>query len=623
MQYHRIRLACTALLLVLLPLTVLAAGDESDEIPLPPADPSGGFGYASSVSDASAVADLPAPAPVPREYGDLAWQFPERGNPQPTFAPSNTRHVYVAARDSTITPPGQPLFVCDGVDDELEINAALAEARGGVVELLDGDFRCSGRIGLPERTTLRGQGSLATTVEITAKADGTGYLPISVDGEYVNVGGFAIRGNAFILVKRGHARVQDIRATCIDLDGRWRAASGNGMFFVWVAPPVTEIDDVEFYECHVVNAHTHGFNMNQDYGDGVSRATSNIRFLNCRAVGCGYGVAGDPGITDPTVTSTNQSRSEWITGFDLHEWQDLVNCEVVNCIAADNWESGFHLEPNGRWEDGIGEIGPPSVTTNVVFRDCTSTGNGQRNTYTNHIFMSGYYLSRDTHLYDCNANRNRNAGYDVCNGADCSFTRCTDDGSTCGWQVCRWSTGIGLFDCASRNNPRWALWLSFAELITVENFHQSGVVGDRGYQSMLGWYYDNPNYQKPVTDSSFEIAASGDRSLGIINQEGGGNTYRLSWEADTTPLPTILPTQTPTAGASVAPVVGGSGTPHDPGSDGLYEDVDGNDREDFADVVLYFNQMSWIAANEPVSAFDFNGNGRIDFADVVWLFNHL
>jgi tripartite motif-containing protein 71 len=39
--------------------------------------------------------------------------------------------------------------------------------------------------------------------------------------------------------------------------------------------------------------------------------------------------------------------------------------------------------------------------------------------------------------------------------------------------------------------------------------------------------------------------------------------------------------------------------------------------------VLYFNQMTWIAANEPVSAFDYNVNTRIDFADVVWLFNHL
>ena len=51
--------------------------------------------------------------------------------------------------------------------------------------------------------------------------------------------------------------------------------------------------------------------------------------------------------------------------------------------------------------------------------------------------------------------------------------------------------------------------------------------------------------------------------------------------------------------------------------------MNGNKRKDFADVVLFFNQMTWIAANEPVTAFDYNGNGRIDFADVVWLFNNL
>jgi len=63
--------------------------------------------------------------------------------------------------------------------------------------------------------------------------------------------------------------------------------------------------------------------------------------------------------------------------------------------------------------------------------------------------------------------------------------------------------------------------------------------------------------------------------------------------------------------------------PRDLNNDGRYDDVNGNGRKDFADVVLYFNQMTWIAANEPLSAFDYNGNGRIDFADVTWLFNNL
>jgi PKD repeat protein len=74
---------------------------------------------------------------------------------------------------------------------------------------------------------------------------------------------------------------------------------------------------------------------------------------------------------------------------------------------------------------------------------------------------------------------------------------------------------------------------------------------------------------------------------------------------------------------NVVTVPGGVGRPTDADGDARYADVNGNGRTDFADVVLYFNQMSWIAANEPVGCFDYNGNGRIDFADVVWLFNSL
>ena len=40
-------------------------------------------------------------------------------------------------------------------------------------------------------------------------------------------------------------------------------------------------------------------------------------------------------------------------------------------------------------------------------------------------------------------------------------------------------------------------------------------------------------------------------------------------------------------------------------------------------MVLYFNQMTWIAGKEPLMSFDYNGNQGIDFADVVWLFSNL
>ncbi|RPI38390.1 MAG: hypothetical protein EHM53_09010 [Methanoregulaceae archaeon] len=76
-------------------------------------------------------------------------------------------------------------------------------------------------------------------------------------------------------------------------------------------------------------------------------------------------------------------------------------------------------------------------------------------------------------------------------------------------------------------------------------------------------------------------------------------------------------------GLSVVPLPGYANLPTDPDGDCIYEDLNANGRLDFADVVLYFNQMTWIAANEPIAAFDLNGNGRIDFADIVALFNEI
>jgi PKD repeat protein len=85
----------------------------------------------------------------------------------------------------------------------------------------------------------------------------------------------------------------------------------------------------------------------------------------------------------------------------------------------------------------------------------------------------------------------------------------------------------------------------------------------------------------------------------------------------------LLATAADPSDLQVVMIPGASGVAQDLNDDGLYDDVNGNGRADFADVVLYFNQMTWITANEPVSAFDYNSNGRIDFADVVWLFNAL
>jgi PKD repeat protein len=63
--------------------------------------------------------------------------------------------------------------------------------------------------------------------------------------------------------------------------------------------------------------------------------------------------------------------------------------------------------------------------------------------------------------------------------------------------------------------------------------------------------------------------------------------------------------------------------PGDPDGDGAYEDLNGNGHTDFADVILYFQNMDWIEDNQPQGCFDYNGNGLIDFNDLILLFQEV
>jgi len=75
--------------------------------------------------------------------------------------------------------------------------------------------------------------------------------------------------------------------------------------------------------------------------------------------------------------------------------------------------------------------------------------------------------------------------------------------------------------------------------------------------------------------------------------------------------------------AALLPVKDYLPAPTDPDGDGLFEDLDGDGRRSFNDVVLFFERMEWIANYEPVGCFDMNLNGRIDFDDVVKVFQEL
>jgi PKD repeat protein len=64
------------------------------------------------------------------------------------------------------------------------------------------------------------------------------------------------------------------------------------------------------------------------------------------------------------------------------------------------------------------------------------------------------------------------------------------------------------------------------------------------------------------------------------------------------------------------PFPGQSNLPRDLDGNGLYADINGNERLEFADLALFFEHMDWVTENQPIALFDFNKNGRIDFGDL-------
>ena len=75
----------------------------------------------------------------------------------------------------------------------------------------------------------------------------------------------------------------------------------------------------------------------------------------------------------------------------------------------------------------------------------------------------------------------------------------------------------------------------------------------------------------------------------------------------------------------VKPFPGQSNDPTDPDGDFLYEDINGNGRLDYDDIVLYYGNMQWIRDQDDVGieAYDYNQNSRIDYDDVVVLYQEL
>jgi hypothetical protein len=80
--------------------------------------------------------------------------------------------LVIAASDSSAKSKAQADYVCDGIDDQDEINAAITaiSTTGGVIQLLEGNFSVSGEITGSRAVMIRGMGAEATIITQTAQA---------------------------------------------------------------------------------------------------------------------------------------------------------------------------------------------------------------------------------------------------------------------------------------------------------------------------------------------------------------------------------------------------------------------------------------------------------------------
>jgi PKD repeat protein len=125
------------------------------------------------------------------------------------------------------------------------------------------------------------------------------------------------------------------------------------------------------------------------------------------------------------------------------------------------------------------------------------------------------------------------------------------------------------------------------------------------------WNFDDgntTNTTNPIITHSYSSVGNYSVTLTVTDDDGAINSTSAIIEVDVT---------------SVIPLPDYTDPPTDPDQDGLYEDLNGNLMVDFNDIVLYFQYMDWIEANEPIACFDFNGNGLIDFDDLVKLFEEV
>ena len=275
------------------------------------------------------------------EYLRVAHNADGTHRPQPAAT-----SIFVAAVDAPDILKQVAHFVCDGTDDQVEINAALAMLGtvGGQVQLSAGTFQCSGPVQMRPRTALVGQGRatvllaqgtwnaydgtvLGAVIEpLNSGVDRTQIAHLSIDGNRYNDGAdvqgiyYNITDNSnFIITPDAVHRFHDLSIVktlrhAVHLKGSEMRGNQLSRIRVFTAGKPGETEAHGFYlECP--DLFVEGCDAGGCSGYGFSVQGANHHYSNCKA---------------------------WYA--DLSGWRiQAVRGVYSTCVAQDNRQHGFHI----------------------------------------------------------------------------------------------------------------------------------------------------------------------------------------------------------------------------------------------------------------------------------------
>ncbi|WP_305066714.1 hypothetical protein, partial [Methanoculleus sp.] len=411
--------------------------------------------------------------------------------------------VVVAASDSSPVSKAQADYVCDGTDDQHDIQEAFdaLPPSGGTVALSEGTFDCAGSIYPRANSMLRGEGPNATLLEFSRNGR------LHVSSESVTLYNFHVEGTGYpqtgtdpwlgvVTIYASHAKVLAVEGTA--------DASTQAVFLLLHDPNVyaPTLEDVEFVNCKAVDTGTYGF-LHNAWGT-TNKVIRDVRYENCAAINCGrYG-----------------QFNPWVTGFDFAEQNDIEGLRVTNCLAEGNLESGFHFEWDPEKRD-------------CILENCISRNNGQKDYPTKpyvqsdmstHYFGCGYYAPRgDITFISCYSEGNSRHGFyatnggklyscvDKCVGAGKTDYRLIQPASFYAAPTRSIAPSLVLENCSSIDSHGYGLHIDLASDVWIKNFRLENPAGIDGKATNLGGSQGGP-----LANSVVNIYASGDRAETLI-----------------------------------------------------------------------------------------------------------